>query len=289
MNVYIPIKHLESAPSLEQVFLIQDAQQRFGKNPFVILTLSDLTGTIKCYIFDQKLNPALEVGKFVLLNTKVEVREESLQLVAKSWQPFNGHPDNLSDYIHCPNPNVIEAYAERLKTFLDSIEDGDYRNIIGNVSSQRMRLFDKLKEYPCGLTGKYAYRGGLLVYTVQLLSLINKAIEAFSEGQHDLNKDLLILGCIFRNLSWWPGTTQKGDLFVASEIHKKLGVRFIAGMLANHACITTESDLKIQIPLEKKLNLQHVAFASENDPNILPEVRLIIASQEMLESANFKI
>lgn len=292
MNTYIPIKHLEVVPSLEQIFLIEGSEQRFGinKKPFVILKFKDLTGKIKCFIFGQELNDALGIGKFISVTCKVELRDEEMQLVAQSWQPFNGHPDNLSDYIHCPNPNVLKVYAERLQSYIDSIEDSDYRNMIGNLTSDRMRLFKKLEDHPFELSGKWSYRGGLLIYTVLLIGLINKILEGFQDGQHSLNKDTLILGTIFRNLGWWPCTIQKGDLFVPSEIHDQLGIRFVSGMLANHSGLTTESDLKIQLPLSKKLALQHIATATPNSNITLSaEADLILKAEEILKKMDFNI
>lgn len=289
MNTYIPIKHLDVTPNIEQTFLIEGADQRFGSNrkPFSILKLRDLTGTIKCFLFEQELNEALEVGKFIVIVGKVELRNEEMQLVAKSWQPFNGHPENLSDYIHCPNPNVMAVYAERLQKYLDGIEDSDYRNITGNICS-RMKLFDKLQSFPYKLDGQWSYRGGLLIHAVMLLGIITKILEAFEDGRHELNRDELILGTIFRELGWWPSTTQKGDLFVASSIYQSLGERFVAGMVANNACRTTEQDLKMELPLTKKLALQHIAFIGD-EKWAGPELKLIMQAEKILKETKFAI
>jgi hypothetical protein len=291
MNTYLPINTLIPCPEIEQVFLIEEANQRYGNNrsPFVSLTLKDMTGRLKCMIFNTKISPPLEAGKFILIKGRVESFASHLQIVAESWQPFNGSPDNLSDYVICPNLNVLKVYGERLQSYVDSMTDADYRNIVGN-GCERMSLVDKMSYAPYGLSGPLSYRGGLLFHTTQLLRVSLSILDAFEDCQHGLNRDLLIAGCIFRNIGWWPCTTAKGDIFTPSPIYNALGVRFASAMVANHVCISTESDLHIKLELDKKLGIQHIAFADTHTPaELSSEAALIIGAERIVDSTELKI
>lgn len=290
MNTYTPIHALEPSPDIEQVFMIEDAAQRYAgnKKPFVAIKLRDVTGSIKCCIWNTRISPALAAGKFIVINGKVETYSDQLQITVKSWQPFSGSPENLSDYVHCPNPNVLKAYLAELDTFIDSIEDSDYRNIVRNACD-RLKLTERMSESPYGFEGRLAYRGGLLMHSVYLLRTITGLFETFRDARNDLDLDLLIVGSIFRNMGWWAAASPEGNIFVPGKIAELLGIRFASAMVANHTCLNVESDMRMKIDLEKKLKLQQIALAEEHTPNLTPEATLILRAEAVVDGVDFTI
>lgn len=290
MNTYIPIHALEPSPSIEQVFMIEEASQRYAGNrkPYVALKLRDVTGSIRCCIWNTSTSSALAAGKFIIINGKIETYSDDLQVNVKSWQPFKGEPENLSDYVHCPNPNVLKAYLEELETFIDSIEDADYRNIVRNAC-ERLKLTDRMSESPYGFEGRLAYRGGLLMHSVYMLRTITGLFDAFRDSRNELSRDLLVAGAIFRNMGWWAAALPQGNIFTPGPIADLLGIRFASAMVANHTCLNVESDMRAKIDLEKKLKLQQVAFADEKLPNLTPEARLILRAEAIVDSVEFTI
>lgn len=290
MNSYTPINALEPTPSIEQIFMIEEASQRFAGNrkPYVVLKLRDVTGYIKCHIWNTRLNATLSAGKFIIITGKIETYSDELQVNVKSWQPFQGTPENLSDYVYCPNQNILRVYFEELEGFIDSIEDSDYRNIVRNACD-RLNLTKRISESPYGFDGRLAYRGGLLMHSVYLLRTILKLFESFSDARHELSRDLLIAGVLFRDIGWWAASESRGNIFVANNIANMLGVRFASAMVTNHTCLHVESDMQIKIDLNKKLYLQQIAFADHNTPNLIPEAELILRAETIVDNVEFTI
>lgn len=270
--------------------MIEDVAQKYGgsRKPYISLKLRDITGYVRGFIWNTTLNDALQPGKFILIQGKVETYKQSLQINCQSWQPYSGEPENLSDYVFCPNPHVIKVYAEELEGFLDQIADSDYRNIVRNACD-RLRLIERMSASPYGFEGRLAYRGGLLMATVYLLRNVKAAIDTFGDTQTSLNMDLLIAGAIFRNIGWWPAAKRGGQIFVPGDIATLLGIRFASGMLTNHICISTESDLQIKIEQSKKIKLQQIAIAQEDTPNLTQEARFILNAEAIINSVEFTI
>lgn len=290
MNTYTPINALEPMAGLEQLFMIERVSQRYAANnkPFLHLKLRDLTGSITCCIWNTKLTPDLGPGKFITITGNVETYSDELQINIKNWRSYAGNPDNLSDYVFCPNPNVIKVYLAELETFLDTVEDPEYRDIVRNASD-RLKIPDRMSESPYGFEGRLAYPGGLLLQTVYLIRLASNLIASFADCRIKINRDLVIIGIIFRNLGWWVTSYQDGNIFTPNDISHYMGVRFASAMVANHTCMNVESDMHVKINLIKKLGLQQIAFAQEDTPNLIPEARLILQAEAIVDTMEFSI
>ncbi len=268
VNVYVPIAHLKNGVTYEQICLITAGKRLIAKNgkPYILITISDISGSIEGYIWDYaKNNHTLVKGKFAHIKFIVKEYKEKLQFNANASEaiPYNDPVINLSDYIVGPNENVIKVYSDEIKTTIDSITDSDYRDIINNaIDPQRINLLEVLKSNAYGCKGPLAYRGGLLIHTYYLLQMVLNIVKGTQGIDLPLDRSLLIVGALLRNLGWISIASPESLQCLPTDSLSLLGSRASSFMLTNHICITTESDLKITIPEKKKLALQNIALAS---------------------------
>lgn len=290
MNEYIPIKSLQVGQTYSQVFLISGVANKVSKKasgkPYILITLKDVTGTIRGCLWDAQIDPDNEkmwvAGNFVGLTVVVESYNNEKTCIVNHISGLAETPkDNLTDYIHGPNNHVLNVLKEDIEKSLSEIEDPNYRDIIYNAR-ERLDILNMMAVYPYELEGHLAYRGGLLNHTALVLRTALCMVNSGREPSVDIriDKSLVVLGVIFRNLGYINTVKSDGTSFVEDDAYKLLGIRYASAIMANHIIISTESDMKVVIPEAKKLALQNCCLAETLDQCATIEARIVLLANQ---------
>lgn len=299
IDTYIPIANLKPGTEYDQVFMIKDASHRKNNNKsYSLLTLQDVTGTISASVWDfnAEKNPnILEPGKFIRLKGLVKFYKEQIVISSNATNiaPYNGQPDNITDYVVCMNNGTLNVYAQEIHTYLEHIEDPYYRDLLNNAQ-QRLDIISLLKESPYQITGPLAHRGGLLIFTNDLLKF-SESIAKNSVGrilyEDHINTSLLTTGCILKNLGWYTTTFFKGDFLNTKDAFHNIGVKRASFRFVHDLMLHTENDLKISIPEAKKQALENL-INDDLEDILTVEGKIIYIAEKiimMLHMADFKL
>jgi len=287
---YIPIKHFKVGEKYSQVFYIKSLEKRVStKCTYGVLTLLDVSGEITGYVWNYTSALPLKVGQWVHLTFIAKEHENKINFII---QPQDiGTVDetliNKSDYFYSIHPNVLKVNIERLNSYIAQIEDPDLRDILGNASvKERLNLVEFMSCYPYGLKNTLSCDGGLIVYTNHLIMLTLSMLDGLKNIEVPLNKSLLIAGAIFRNLGW-TSALKKGLIWEPSDSYYLVGIRQASFMIANHICMTTETDLKTQIPEPKKAALFEACLKTSVTDAYTPENQILITANNILDQMIF--
>lgn len=297
IEAYVPIGHLQPNKTYTQIFQVEGGEIRSdrNKNPYVRLTLRDVTGTISGAIWGMNLAHAeaygrspsiLDPGTYITLTISTQIYRGALQFNAEvdSLALYHGIPENITDYVIGPNQHVLDVYTEELQNLVDDLEDADYRDVVQNAI-QRTGLFDKLRVGPYGLSGPLAYRGGLLIHTVHSVRLALASYKESRELDLELNRSLIVLGCIFRNIGWNTTTMFDGDFLRSRDAFYMTGIFGASARYTDHTFLGVESDLNIAIPEGKKQALHNICNEPENIKTL--EGRLVALANDTVDLIQF--
>lgn len=294
IDEYIPIGHLQANTSYEQTFMVQQVEFRKGKKPphrpYATISFKDVTGWIRGVIFNATPDAAsfLKSGSFVRMRANISKKSDNdgdhMEITSdiKNLSPFNGDPDNITDYIQGPNACILEAYEEELTKWIDQIDDPDYRDLVNNAY-RKIEILNDIKRSPYKTTGTLAYRGGLLIHIVKLVRKCMAFLENDPDLSQHLNKSLIIAGCIFRNLGYTSTVACRGEGCYENDSFHLLGVQTASTLIAVHAAICAESDFQRPFPQGKKLALENICVADHPSKAHTPESKIVVCMNYLLD------
>ena len=269
MDKYIPINQIKTGSDISQVFMISSWNLRSSKTGgyYIDAVFQDVTGQIKAKIWNCKLQ--FSSGDFIHISGNVETYKNDLQISVRSdkIEKFRGSPSNISDYVQGMTEDVLKIYEEELRRLIDKIDDTHYRDIFYSAD-QRIHIMDILKESPYGFSGPLAYRGGLLMHVLYTMKCALSIIDCYWDLDISVNKSLIILGCIFKNIGWYTITDFQGNVVTANNSYQMTGLERASFRFTHDLLLHVESDLNTEFPEAKKLALENVT-------QIEPEIKSI--------------
>lgn len=283
---YIAIKNLQISETYNQTFFITHVEIRKGnKGEYGVVKLTDTTGEITGYVWDYTRNIGLKKGSWAKIKIKVQdYKGEKSFIALASDIILQEVPPNKSDYTYSVHENVLKVNKERIQAYIASIEDADYRDIIGNATvPERLDLINLMQNYPYALKGHLACDGGLLLHTNALITIALANVSGLANIEVPINKSLIIAGAIFRSIGW-ASTTYKDIVWMPNNSYYLTGVHEASFMMANHICMTAESDLKRVIPEPKKAALFEACLKNNIAETYTPENKILISSHQLLDS-----
>lgn len=291
MQEYIPIRALQVGQTYNQIFLVSSVANKASKKvegkKFVLLTLKDVTGSIRGCVWDLQVNDdekCLVAGQFVDMTIVIESYNGEKTFITKNISGTPASVDNLTDYIPGPNDHVLTVLKSDIEKTISDIDDPHYRDIINNTC-QHSNLLDLMSSSAYGESGPLAHRGGLLTHTALTLKTALGMVENGREPSVDIRIDrsLVIASCLLRNIGYISALKMDGTNFIPQDSYPMLGLRFLSAMWANHILISTESDLKLVIPEAKKLALQNACFAGNIDECSTIEARIVFLANQFTD------
>ncbi len=183
---------------VNDIFYIRYCRQlktRDGRD-FIILELTDKTGTIQGKIWD-KVNSLKELcspGNFVEVTGNVSTYDEEVQLKINDINIIDDKKISADDFIPSSRLNIEEMYKELLGYF-DAVKDKDYRKLLDTLFSNT-EFVNKFKKAPASTGIHHGYLGGLLEHTLFMLRLSSSVPNVYEEVDYSL----LVTGLILHDI-----------------------------------------------------------------------------------------
>ncbi len=265
MTEYIPIRFLRPEESYNQVFLIGGVEFRKNtKGSYLAFHCHDVTGRIKGCIWNVD-KPTLKSGDYVRIKGAIKMfrGHPKINGQADDTERLTEPPENVTDYQAGPNDSVLDVYEQELLGFIDQIDDEDIKHIVQNsLDPKRIDLLHMLRSYPYKTEGPLACRGGLLIFATQLIRTALALADSTYDIELPINRSLIIVGCLLHDIGFVANTQFTDDTWESRDSAFLFGSTATSFLMANHVCMTTESDLNIKLPEAKKLALQAICTNS---------------------------
>jgi len=263
---YTHIGHMRPDTKYNNVFLVQNSAvktTRKSREPYLSVTLADVTGRIEGAIWNCSNTDVVKPGSYVSLEIITKTYKDTLQFNAKgrTVQPFNGTPQNAEDYVRGPGEAVLDYYADELRQHVDSIDDPEYRDML----HEQVDIIDTLRNASFGQTGPLAHPGGLLIHTVHVIRLARASVEKCGDIDGlKVNNSLVILGGLLRNIGWATTMTLEGNFFRPRDAFFMTGVYKASARYVDHLMMAVETDKGIALNESKKQSLSNMCGPIED-------------------------
>ncbi|MGC8554950.1 MAG: 3'-5' exoribonuclease YhaM family protein [Candidatus Acidulodesulfobacterium sp.] len=173
----ILVSEITENQKVESAFLVKSKSQAMGKTgkPYVYLKLSDKTGEIKGYIWDNvdKLAPLFETGDIIKVKSKSSLFQNELQLSITEIEKidFKNLAAEDAALFFKSSKNDIESMYNDLKTVLKENLTDEYIIKLVDKFLEDENYVKLLKTLPAAKSIHHAYVGGLLEHTLSMLKI----------------------------------------------------------------------------------------------------------------------
>lgn len=174
-------------------------QTRAGGDPFLSLTLQDVSGSIDAKVFGadvERVRHEFEAGEFVKVEARTNVYNNRTELIVARIRRV--HPDQdaregfrVEDCVPTAPRSLDDMWIE-LETRMAAMRDAPLRALVTRVVTDHA---DRLRVWPAALTVHHAYRGGLVEHILQVARLV----EAIGP-MYDADTDLLFAGAVLHDI-----------------------------------------------------------------------------------------
>ncbi len=192
------IKDLKPSISFKSTFLVKEKNLSVDKkgNPFLLVVLSDKTGSIDARVWDQaeSMNEMFEVDDFVLVKGVVQKFQNRNQAVIHGLEILSPTSVKIADFLPTTQFD-IEKMFDDLMEIVKTVEDAHIQTLLFNTLKDP-EVHPLFKRCPAAKTVHHAYIGGLLEHTLSMC----RVMCAISPLYPQLNRDLLIFGCIYHDI-----------------------------------------------------------------------------------------
>lgn len=267
---YTPISNLKLG-KVEQIFLVSDVSAYSGKNnnPYIIITLQDVTGRIKCSVWNcdfSKVSDWITKGKYIFINGEVKLYKNEFVISSRieSVSPFNGEPENTDIYISGINENETKVYIDEIDSCISRIDDPHLRDIIQYAISST-DLKSLLSKSPYGLHGNFAYRGGLLSFVYFMLKFIDSQTKNINQLIYEdgISYSLLVVSILLKYIGWHEAVDMEVRKIIPNNKYKLLGIEYLSlsfiQKIINECVATFDTN---SIPINKQLALLNTCMSN---------------------------
>ena len=263
---------------VEGFYLLKTASQRLtasGK-PYLAAVLQDISGTIDIKMWDyQGAIGQKDEGKIIKIRGDVSDFKGSCQITVSKIrlaQESDAGSYSLEDIVPAaPIDSVKEL--EFIQNLISSIEDDDYRKISEAMLDRHLVSFGKI---PAAKSIHHSFISGLLMHTGNMLRIADfLSTNIYPDA---VDRSLLLAGTLLHDFA-------KDREFLFSELGTVTDMS-VKGRLLGHLVMGAEEigelALKLEIPEEKTVLLQHMILAHHGQPEFGAAVVPCIAESELL-------
>ena len=223
------IKDLKIGTTINTDLLIASVAQAKTKagKPYETIVFSDSTGRISGKLWDLvKATVPREAGKVVHVIGSVSEYEGNLQLTIDSVSQQISAKTPLDFCMHSLRP--IEKMKEELLSWVDSIEDDEYRQLTSTILA---RFSEQFLSGSAAKSLHHATVGGLVQHTLETVVCADGMTKAFSGVNHSLVVAAALLHDIgkvqelepFPKNIYTPVGSLMGHLVIGAETVDKIG------------------------------------------------------------------
>jgi 3'-5' exoribonuclease len=266
------IATLRDQEEVDGVFACVQKERQISRAgaPYLTLTLSDATGTIRARAFRDAdvLAGRFERGDLVRVRGRAQHFREELQISVEEIARAEGEQADPARFLPTAyrDRDELEGFLEHLAR---EVFDPQLKLLLGGVLGDR-ELRAELRRAPCSVPGQrtgahHAYLGGLLEHTVAVATL---AYELCTLHQR-LDRDLLLCAAIVHDIGKTREFSYGAEITRSAEGrmlgHVELGLRIIA----RHTPRTLEPERRLA--LEHCVLLHHGAETAGGARFVSPE------------------
>lgn len=184
---------------VKDIFLVtekQNGKTKAGK-PYISLALCDKTGSAKARVWDraEELSTRFEQGELVEINAHPVEYQGALQLNVRDIHKHTGEGVEISDFLPA-SPQDPEVSFRQLMEIADRISNADLKLLIHKVFEDKA-VAEGFKKAPAAKSVHHSYIGGLIEHTLSLTRVAEGVADFYKK---EINKDLLIAGCILHDI-----------------------------------------------------------------------------------------
>lgn len=222
----ILISDIKENQKIDTVFLVKSKSVATGKTgkPYMYLKLSDKTGEIKGYIWDnvEKYGGPFDVGDFVKIKSKSSVFQNEIQLSISELEKIDSDKideDLLRLFLKSTKYDINTMFSE-LSAILNETLTDEYIVTLTKKFLNNENYVKKLKTMPAAKSIHHGYIGGLLEHTLSMLKIgvfLSKHYEKY------INKDILIAGILLHDVGKMEELSNKNNITEYSDEGKLLG------------------------------------------------------------------
>ncbi len=193
------IKNFNSDREIISQFVITQKIIKHSVNgkPYIELDLLDKTGEIKGRMFPKSIN---KTYNSIEINTINNIVGKIQEFPANSGK-YNILIKKINPARHYEMENFqrevknIDVEIDKLMTIINRIENSELRQLL-NLFFNDVEFTDKFFTSPAAKYHHHNYKGGLLIHTLEVVTICETITELYSE----INKDLLITGAILHDI-----------------------------------------------------------------------------------------
>ncbi len=173
----ILVSEITENQKIDSIFLVKSKSQAMGKTgkPYVYLKLSDKSGEIKGYIWDNvdKLAPIFDTGDIIKIKSKSSLFQNELQLSITEIEKINLENINAEDaalFFKSSKNNIESMYNDLEKVLKENLTDVYIIKLVDKFLEDD-NYVKFLKTLPAAKSIHHAYIGGLLEHTLSMLKI----------------------------------------------------------------------------------------------------------------------
>lgn len=222
----ILVSEITENQKVDSAFLVKSKSQAMGKTgkPYVYLKLSDKTGEIKGYIWDnvEKLAPMFDTGDLIRIKSKTSIFQNELQLGISEIEKVRSDlldADAMALFLKSSR-NDIESMFQELKSILKENLTDEYIIKLIEKFFEDENYIRLLKTMPAAKSIHHAYVGGLLEHTLSMLK-----IGVFLSGHYNryVIKDILLSSIFLHDVGKTEELRVKNNVTEYSDEGRLLG------------------------------------------------------------------
>jgi 3'-5' exoribonuclease len=253
------VRDLKEKEAVSSPFLVKYAALGTDKNGkgFMNLVLMDKTGELEARVWEDvsRYASVLVRDNFVHIEGKVQAYQGRKQVVVNRAQALREDEVEVKDYVPAGTLDPEELYG-KLKGFISSMEDPDYKALVESVFIHDEEVVSKMKRAPAAKSVHHAYPTGLLEHMVSIACILDSLAKHYGPI---VNRDLLLVGGFFHDIGkiWELSYDRTTDYTTEGKLigHLVMGVELI--------------ERKIQalpsFPEEKRLLAKHMVLAHHGE------------------------
>ena len=222
----ILVSDIRENQKVDSTFLVKGKSQAVGKTgkPYIYLKLSDKTGEIKGYVWDnvEKFAGSFEAGDIVKVKSKTSVFQNELQLGITDIEKVSlddNDAEMLSMFLKSARRGANEMFSELVSVLNENLSD-EYIIKLADKFLKDENYVKMLKSMPAAKSIHHAYIGGLLEHTLGMLK-----IGVFLAGHYGgyVVKDVLLASILLHDAGKMEELCVKNNVTEYSDEGRLLG------------------------------------------------------------------
>ncbi|MHB8231876.1 MAG: 3'-5' exoribonuclease YhaM family protein [bacterium] len=222
----ILVSDIKENQKVDSIFLVKSKSQATGKTgkPYIYLKLSDKTGEIKGYIWDnaEKFNALFEAGDLVRVKSKTAVFQNELQLGISDIEKIQLDrldEDAIGLFLKSTKYDIDSMFSELKSILKENLTDEYIIKLTGKFLDDE-NYIKQLKTIPAAKSIHHAYVGGLLEH---ILSMMKTGVFLSEHYKKYVIKDILLSSILLHDAGKTEELSVKSNVTEYSDEGRLLG------------------------------------------------------------------